>query len=332
MRASQAWLAEDDAARAAFAAIAADPLAAAVPLRWAGALHHLALRGLEPWARVWPPRGPVQAEVAALDAAVRLAWVLQAASVQRALAHPPQTNEVQRSAALLPGLLHIAAATGLPLRLIEIGASAGLNLWCDRYRYEHGALAWDWGDAQAPLVLTAEWRGMPPPHRGALHVAHRAGCDAMPIDLRVAGEGQRLASFIWPDQPERLSRLLAAQQAAAAWMLTEGVQIEASRAADFVARELAAPAAGQTRVLMHSVVWQYIDAAEQQAITQTINAAATSASADSPLAWLRFEPIDGPLNFQLRCTLWPGGEERVLARAHPHGAWVEWLDGLAGEA
>jgi len=27
---------------------------------------------------------------------------------------------------------------------------------------------------------------------------------------------------------------------------------------------------------------------------------------------------------ELRLTLWPDGRERVLAAAHPHGAWVEW--------
>jgi hypothetical protein len=27
---------------------------------------------------------------------------------------------------------------------------------------------------------------------------------------------------------------------------------------------------------------------------------------------------------EVRLTLWPGGEERVLAEVHPHGAWVQW--------
>jgi hypothetical protein len=29
---------------------------------------------------------------------------------------------------------------------------------------------------------------------------------------------------------------------------------------------------------------------------------------------------------QLTLTLWPGGETRTLAVAHPHGRWVQWLD------
>ena len=57
----------------------------------------------------------------------------------------------------------------------------------------------------------------------------------------------------------------------------------------------------------------------------SVQAAAQAATASAPLAWLRLEPtlLDQPE--QLRCQLWPGGEDRLLARAHPHGAWVEWL-------
>jgi hypothetical protein len=29
--------------------------------------------------------------------------------------------------------------------------------------------------------------------------------------------------------------------------------------------------------------------------------------------------------FHLRLTLWPDGETRIIANAHPHGATVKWL-------
>jgi hypothetical protein len=29
--------------------------------------------------------------------------------------------------------------------------------------------------------------------------------------------------------------------------------------------------------------------------------------------------------FELRLTLWPGGESRVLATSHPHGREATWL-------
>ncbi len=83
---------------------------------------------------------------------------------------------------------------------------------------------------------------------------------------------------------------------------------------------------------MHSVVWQYIAADEQAAITAQMHEAGAQATAQSPLAWLRFEPPKPDLRVELRCTTWPGGHDERLAEAHPHGAWVRWLPaaGLAG--
>ncbi len=325
------WLAGDGEAHAVFAGLSDDPLAAALALRWASALHHLALRGLQPWSACWPstaddPGAPVSD--AALAEAVQCAWQDQRAQVLRALARPPQTNEVQRSAVLLPGLLHVAAVSGgLPLGLLEIGASAGLNLWCDRYRHDHGG--WTWGDPAAALTLRADWSGPPPPAT-ALQVQHRAACDAAPLCLADPDEGLRLASFVWPEQHERRQRLRRAIAASQPWSAAEGVTVEALPAARFVARELAAARPGRATVLMHSVVWQYIASDEQQAIAAALARAAERASVAAPLAWLRFEPPQPDAATELRCTLWPGGVDRLLARAHPHGARIEWCaDGAA---
>ncbi len=320
---SRRWLASDDGAHAALAAVDEDPLAAAVALRWLAGLHHLALRGLQPWVDLWPPAaGPVTEE--ALDAAIAFAWQTQQPALLKALALPPQTNEVQRSAALLPGLLHVATQTALPLSLVEIGASAGLNLWCDHYRHDHGV--WAWGDTPSALTLRSQWLGAPPPLH-ALTVASRAGCDAAPIDIRQPGEGMRLASFIWPDQPERMARLRAAQAVASACMARSGLRVQAVHAADFVRQQLQRRGLGQALVLMHSVVWQYIPHAEQDDIRAQMETAGSAATAAAPLAWLRFEPPALDLAMELRCRFWPGGEDRLLARCHPHGAHIEWLAG-----
>jgi hypothetical protein len=319
------WLAADTAAHAAFSACADDPLAAAMALRWASALHHLALRGGQPWAGLWPPGGSgLQASDAELDAAIHTAWREQQPTVQAALNRPPQTNEVNRSVALLPGLLWVAARTGLPVNLLEIGASAGLNLWCDRYRHDHGR--WQWGDPSAALTLHSDWHGSIPIEVIAdLQVMRRAACDAHPVDLGDADEGLRLVSFIWPEQAERLARLNTARSEAARLMLASGVQVEAISGAGFLSRELAVLPSGCATVVMHSVVWQYIPAAEQAAITATIEAAGIRASAAAPLAWLRFEPRASDGHVELRGRLWPGGADNLLARCHPHGARVDWL-------
>jgi hypothetical protein len=318
---SKAWLQTDAAAHAALAAVADDPLAAATPLRWLAALHHLALQGLQPWADLWPP-GDNTASDRSLDAAIALAWQTQNEALRKALARPPQTNEVQRSAALLPGLLHVAAQTGLPLAVLELGASAGLNLWCDHYRHEHGS--WAWGDTASPLTLRSDWVGPPPPG-ASLQIARRAACDTQPVDLAAPGEDLRLASFIWADQPARLARLRAALLVAKACMAGSGVAVQAAGAADFLRAQLRQRQPGQATVLMHSVMWQYMHADEQADIALQMDAAGIAAHAAAPLAWLRFEPPAPDLGVELRCRIWPGGADRLLATCHPHAARIHWV-------
>ncbi len=323
---SRDWLAAHEDALSALAAVSDDPLASAVSLRWLSGLHHLALMGREPWASLWPPSKDEVGD-RSLDEAIALAWRGEHGHMRAALSNAPQTNEVQRSVALLPGLLHVASLTGLPLALNEIGSSAGLNLWCDHYRHDHGS--WAWGDVTAPLTLRADWQGPPPSLQAALHIAQRAGCDMQPVDLLRAGEAVRLASFIWADQAERLARVRVAIGVACTHMNTQGVSISALRGADFVRQQLGQRRAGTAWVLMHSVVWQYIPGAEQADITAQMHAAGAAATSTSPLAWLRFEPPRADLRVELRCRVWPGGEDRLLAVCHPHGTRVEWQSDVA---
>ena len=318
---SHAWLQADLEAHAALAALAEDPLAAAVSLRWLAGLHHLALQGLQPWASLWPPNASAASD-RSLDDAISCAWQTQNQALRTALARPPQTNEVQRSAALLPGLLHVAAQTGMPLAVLELGASAGLNLWCDHYRHEHGS--WAWGDTASLLTLNSDWLGPLPPG-ATLQIARRAACDTRPVDLTAPGEDLRLASFIWADQPARLARLRAAQQVAKACMIRAGVTVQAAGAADVLRAQLRQRLPGQATVLMHSVMWQYMGAAEQADIQSQMATAGAAADGAAPLAWLRFEPPAPDQRVELRCQFWPGGADRLLATCHPHAARIHWV-------
>ena len=56
---------------------------------------------------------------------------------------------------------------------------------------------------------------------------------------------------------------------------------------------------------------------------QLIAEAGERATARRPLARLALEP--GGELAELRLTVWPGGEERVLAHAGYHGTPVTWL-------
>jgi hypothetical protein len=55
-----------------------------------------------------------------------------------------------------------------------------------------------------------------------------------------------------------------------------------------------------------------------------LRAAGARAAESAPLAWLRFEEDGARPAAGLWLTTWPGGIDRNLARAHPHGRWVHW--------
>ncbi len=311
-------LAAGGAMTAAMAAWTGDPVADALPLRLAGALHALVLNGACPGlAACYPP-----ADAAGLDGAVRSAMAEHHRFVAAFIASPPQTNEVGRSGVLLGGFLQVAAATGLPLRLLEIGASAGLNLFWDRYRYDLGGF--EWGDPASPLRLAPAWDGPPPPS-APIRVAERRGCDVAPIDLQDAAQRLRLRAYVWADQTERLARL--DQAIAIAARCAE--RVEQADAAEWTAARLREPGEGQVTVLYHSIMWQYMPEATRAAIQHQILQAGGAATAAAPLAWLRFEPERADMRPALTLTLWPGGQSHGLASAHAHGSSVTWFAAAA---
>ncbi len=294
-----------------------DPVADALALRAAGALHALARSGRAPaLASAYPPAMP---SADALWKAVRAALADHDGTLTAGLDSAPQTNEVKRCAALLGGCLVIARRTGHPLDLLEIGSCAGLNLGLDRYRYEFGDAAW--GDLGSPVRIGSTWRGDAPPLDVPLTITSRRGCDIRPIDPASPADRERLLSYIWPDQADRLATTAAALDHAAA----AGWSVERADAADWIEARLSeAPVPGHARVVMHSIVWQYLPASVQDRIAAAIAAAGARATDDAPLAWLRMEPDGAGEGAGLRLTLWPHGRDEALGRADFHGRWVRW--------
>lgn len=174
------------------------------------------------------------------------------------------------------------------------------------------------------MCFAPEWRGSPPPDREIAIVSTR-GCDVAPVDLVDPEQAMRLKAYIWPEHAVRFERL----EAAIAEARKAPPDLTRMNAADFVAAELDRPqAAGTTRVLMHSIVWQYLPDEEQARIKAAMEAAGARAGADRPLAWIALEANRVLHIHELVVRHWPGGGEPVLlARAHPHGAWIEWLGG-----
>jgi hypothetical protein len=315
------WLADDRArggpVRALLPGWPHDPSADLVPLRLAGGLHALVLSGRHPaLAALYPPAA---FDAAALGPALHRLLVDEADHLRAWLASAPQTNETQRSAVLLGGYAEVARRTALPLALREIGASAGLNLLWDRFGYRLGPQRW--GDAASPVQISADWRGNALLLPASIAVADRRANDLQPIDAGDAQAALRLRAYVWPDQPERAARLAGALRLAQ----TLRPAVDAGDAADWVERQLAAPTPGAATVLVHSIVWQYLPAATRARIEAAVQAAGARASAAAPLAWLRMEFFAHGAAAELRLALWPGGAETTLARAHPHGAWADWL-------
>ena len=102
------------------------------------------------------------------------------------------------------------------------------------------------------------------------------------------------------------------------------VKVVQTDAAEWIDKRLTERRSGAASVVFHSIVWQYLPAETKAGIEASLSRAGAAATADAPLAWLRLEP-NGPGDPYLKLTLWPGGQTRTLARAHFHGASVNWL-------
>ncbi len=293
------------------------PLADALPLRAAGGIHALHLAGTA------PDLAPIYADAEGINDAAIVAAVVNRheAALLPWLDGPPQTNEAGRSANFIAAMLWLVEQ-GLPplFDCIEIGSSAGINLMLDRYHYDLGGV--QVGPHPGVMAFAPEWRGPHPPQHG-IGFAGLRGCDVAPVDLTDPAQALRLKAYIWPEHHVRFARMEAAIEAAR----QEAPTLVRANAADFVEAELARPqAAGTTRVLMHSIVWQYVPADQQARVTAAMDAAGALATAERPLAWIALEANRTLHHHELVVRHWPGGETpHKLAHSHAHGAWVEWL-------
>ncbi|MEV0157964.1 DUF2332 domain-containing protein [Micromonospora sp. NPDC050686] len=300
------------------------PPDAAVPLRLLGGVHALVLSGRAPeLARFYPSAGGAYrpADADACWAAFRAIVATERDALRPWLRRPPQTNEVGRANLLLAGLLYALRRLGpRPVRLVELGTSAGLNLRADRFRVTATGLGW--GPADSPVVLPEAWRGGAP---GWLREAARAypevavverlGCDVTPLDPGSAAGALALRAYVWPEHTARAARLAGALELAR----RVPARVEAAGAADFLAG--LRPAPGVLTVVWHSVMRQYVPAAEWAQVSAEIDRLAVAGPA---FAHLSFEP--DPVDrgrFTLRARI-GAGPDRELAEAHPHGlpAWT----------
>lgn len=158
--------------------------------------------------------------------------------------------------------------------------------------------------------------------RSALRSASPIGPGAIraPSIPRRPAIGSGSSPYIWPDQAERLATTKAALDAAAAapW------RVERADAGPWIEERLGEDATGRTRVLAHTIVWQYLPQGTKGQVERAVRSAAERATAQSPLAWFSMEADGDARGAALNLSLWPGGEDRFLGRADFHGRWIDW--------
>lgn len=298
--------------QAALAPFAAEPPRRFLPLRLLAVVHRWVLAGeLPELAAHYPSAGGDRAPAGAWPR-FRAAVIDRARSLPDLLAPPLQHNEVTRAAALAGGFLLLSRETGLPLRLLEVGASAGLLLRWDRYLN----LPW----------FASMFDTEPPTVNGCVQVLERRGCDLDPIDATTADGALRLRSFVWADLVEHV-RIL--DEAIA---ISRGVPAPVDRCdgADWLEGH-AYPVPGVLTVVYHSLMRASGPPASLGRMEESLLRCAAQASADAPVAYLRFEapedasPALGRRLVELRLAVWPGGEDRLLATADVNGRHVRWL-------
>lgn len=298
-----------------------DPGPSALALRLAGSVHRLVLEGRAGALAAFYPSVGGTWELSGGWAAFAELLGSHREEVRSWLASPPQTNEVGRAGALMGGLLRIGESSRLPVRLFEIGSSGGLNLNVDRFGYtdDQDRLL---GDEAAELVLRGAWRGRPLQPWSDLEVVERRGSDVMPVDVGTVEGRITLTSYVWPDQLARRERLAQALRIAA----EHPVEVRRQDAVSFV-RDIEL-VEGTTTVLWHSVMWQYLSHADQEAVTARVRELGAAAGASSPFAHLFLEPTrrtqGADHEFLVVLRLWPTGERRILGRSVGHGVPTTW--------
>jgi hypothetical protein len=311
------------------------------PNLWLAAVHDLLLSGIDhPLAAYYASCGGTRAPDAELGEHLAGFVAQHRAALRHCMAsHTTQTNEIGRCAVLWPALQALALRAGQPrLALLDLGCSAGLNLGVDDYRYAPG-------DAP-PDVPLLECRPVGPhrPPSADVQIVQRLGIDPVPVDVNDETAVRWLRACLWPSNVARMQRFDQAIALAQrrAWPVRREADCTAA-----VARWLDSLPGDVQPVVFNSWVLTYFEAPALQRHIETM----TRLVRERGLMWLsaegpelRIGPVTPPPPFEdspqaRRGSLWTlcrrvDGEPRfeLLARSHPHGAWVEWLERSAGQA
>jgi len=157
------------------------------------------------------------------------------------------------------------------------------------------------------------------PPKAIVRISGRSGCDLNPIGLGERDQQLRLLSYLWPDQHDRIARTRAAIRIAASGT----AQLDSASADTWLAQKIVEPIIGRSRVLFHTIAWQYFDESTKKNAEKVIKEAGKAATEGSPLAWLGVEgDTEKPDGASVHLTMWPGGRKKKIARSSYHGDWI----------
>jgi hypothetical protein len=300
------------------------------------AVHDLLLTGVgHPLAGYYPSVGGTRPPDAdATPTFLRFVADHHDAVLARVRTRATQTNEVGRTAALLPGLVTVGGRLERPVTLVELGASAGLLLHLDRFAYRFGAQTG--GDPDSSVVVAPELRGVVPPSGPIPRIAGRLGIDLTPLDPADASDAAWLRACVWPEDTGRLARLAAALDVARAH---RDVRLLAGDVVERLGDVLAAVPEDTVPCVLHSAALAYLGAEARDAVAATLAAVGRERdlavlSLEGPfvppfraLSAAAAPPAPAEEHFLLGATVWWAGARHdvLLGRAHPHGAWLQWL-------
>jgi hypothetical protein len=233
-----------------------------------------------------------------------------------------QTNVVRRSIILLPAFALVTEmGGGRPLTQIEVGASAGLNLNWQHYHYDYDSGP-SWGNETSPVRLTTERRGdvALPNLPETLRPSSSVGIEVQPVSLTDDSAADWLRSLIWPEN-EELSRQLTAAIAVAKTHPPNVVEGDANTRLPALLER--GPADSTLCVFATHVLYQF-----QRDALITLFKTMQAYSKSRPVYFISMEGT-GNAHSELKLTVYDSGDRTVidLANCHPHGYWLEWLDG-----
>ncbi|MFC3308621.1 DUF2332 domain-containing protein [Blastomonas aquatica] len=290
-----------------------DAAAAALGLRLNSAVHALARRGIPPVLKALFDHRHND-----FDGALATTFETEDRFIANWMRSPTQTNEVGRAAALAAALLVARGATGLPAEVLELGASCGLNLNLGRYGYDLGGRIA--GNQDSAVHIAPRWNGSAPPAE-PLEIVEARGVDLNPLDPRDLATRERLLAYVWADQPRRTKRLEQALEIAQLAV----PDVEGADAQIWLEERFAEPqAAGTCRVVVHSMVLQYLGHDQREALGTMFQEAGHRACSKRPLARISFEWNQARTEVHLKLTTWPGQTTRLLAVCDPYGDWIDW--------